>query len=318
MRLLIFACETDQPLADFVAVGHLVHQPGIQGHLRSPAPIFSDEVLETVDVVLQPLDLELAALGGLPEPDFPHIFEVCEVGLFGLLGHAVPHERLDRRFVLADPENVNFKPKPIETVLVIGHVAAETCEQDHAHWMKVDFVRLRGQEVGLLAEIIPGGDDLLAAFPEIREGRFQVEQFAHARAAQLVEVQHERFDPPVVFGLMDRVQKVLEQHLGFPLAHETVQGIAAELFHQRPFGIQHQSRAVRNARAAPFKRRENQARNNHPEQQAEHKTLKKPQAPSRPLQGGLETAIPFCHGCSTFQEEVPGYAVPLNPKTMIV
>ena len=183
---------------------------------------------------------------------------------------------MDRRFVLADPENVNFKPKPIETVFVIGDVAAETRQQNHAHRMKVDFVRLRGQKVGLLAEIIPGCDDPLAAFPEVDERGLQVKQFAHARAAQLVEVQHERFDSPVIFGLTDRVQKVLEQNLGFPLAHETVQGIAAELLHHSPFGIQHQRRAVRNARAAPFKRRENKACNNHPEQQAEHKTLKKP------------------------------------------
>ena len=178
VRLLVLAHEGDEALPDLVARSQPVHQPAVLRHPGGVALGRAQALGEAVghggDVVRR----ELAGGGHVRHVGAPQVAVHVEEGLLGLPRHVVAEVGLHRRLVLADPEDVHLDAQLVESLLVVPAIASEALEQDQAHGVQEDLVRV-GREVVLgLAVVVGRCHHLLPGFPEIQDRRPEILELA--------------------------------------------------------------------------------------------------------------------------------------------
>ena len=246
---LVLAGDLRDDRLELLARLEAVHQAARERVLREVAAGRPDARRRLVGVGLDQLRVELARradvrLVRVPEradPDF---------GVLAVLRrHVGARPFLGRRLVAAGLEDVDVHGELVERAAEVGAEVAEALEQDVAHRVEVDLVRLGGEVVLALRIGLGVGVDLLAALAEPADGLREVLQHRQAGAIEALEVEHERLDAVVVARLVDDVHEVAHARLGVELAarprQRALERVAGMFLDQVSLGRQHERRAVR-------------------------------------------------------------------------
>ena len=196
-------------------------------------------------------------------------------GLLAVLGrHALARERLGERLVRADLEDLDRDAEAFERLVEIQPVGREALDRDLAGGVDVRLVGLRHQEVLLLRRVAGVGVDLLAGLAELLQRVGDRAQLGVAAATEALRVEHDQSDAVVVARLVDGLDDVADQRLGFVVAghqpQRALERAAAELLDQAPLEAQHERRLRRHQRQGVAEREEHGAEQRRQQQQVQH------------------------------------------------
>ena len=255
-----------------------VDQLLLQRHLRKVAAIGLDLRRQRIDLRGQHRRRDAARLAEVGEHPLPHVVHPEQAGFLRGRRRRIEHVRLRRRLERADLEQVHVHAELVLQALAVVLPVRGQAFQHHPalrHRVEVDLVRLRGQQVLALAEVVAERDHLLAGRLDRGDRRGDVAGGGEAARLEFVELQHHALDALVGAGRFQRAQQVAQAHLAAVLAiggagEGAAQRIAAELLHQPPLRRQHQRGALGQRRQlAAAQHRRQQQREHQQEQQVE-------------------------------------------------
>jgi len=143
----------------------------------------------------------------------PQVTEPEFTCLFGFFRHVVPDVRLHGRFILTNPEQVDFHRQLVQTFAVKMTIVRKTVYPDNTIRIQPDLVCQRCQVILLLAKIVCYCDHRLAGGPERIQRMFDVFQGCQPDTPHVVRVNHNLRDVIIASGTVDGLQHITQTRL---------------------------------------------------------------------------------------------------------
>jgi hypothetical protein len=232
-----------------------IDQLARQRQRRGIAAVLAQAGRHADDVVLHRAIGQVARRARLAPIGQPQVVEPLEVGFLGRRRHVVALERLDRRLVFTDAEDVHVHAELVEAFLEVVLVDVQALEQHDTHRIQRDGVGLGCDEVRGLVVVRAVRIHRLAGGAEHLDGGGQLLDLREARAPHLVELQHRERHARILGALLEREGHVahggLRRRIAGQLLEEALRRVLVARVDQLPGRIDHECDVVLHARRRP-------------------------------------------------------------------